>query len=373
MSTLFTRRRLLQAATLVTGSVLLPGVASATVPAPREGQIGLLLPESAAGDSFLAGLRIALPGQPMALRVPMGRLEVAEGAKRLLAAGKTHLIGLMGPNLANAAAPVLEESGATLLAVDTGANLIRTDEESPQIFTHSLGLWRGAVALGAWSVQQYGPRGLALSGITESGYDMLHCFEIGVTEGGGSALPAIVTHLGPTSVDWAAIFQQVREAKPDFVYALYSGTQAVEFLGAWRASGLRIPLVASPFLVDEATLPHHQGRAEGLPSASTWAPHLEHEVNQRFVAAFGAEPEPFTLLGYEAGLLMAANLQAVEGPRGWIRPGALGATRSPLYLRQVAAGANVIKGALPAPAENDPRVEELRQAVRTGWINPYLA
>lgn len=309
----------------------------------------------------------------MTLRVPMGLLGVAEGAKELLAAGKPHLIGLMGPNLATAVAPVLEESGATLLAVDTGANLIRTDEESPQVFTHSLGLWRGAVALGAWSVQQYGPRGLLLSGITESGYDMLHCFEIGVTQGGGSALPAIVTHSPSVAFDWPTVLQQVREAEPDFVYALYSGVTAVEFLRAWRASGLRIPLVASPFLIDEAILPHHQGRAEGLYSASTWSPNLENEVNQRFVAAFGAEPDPFALLGYEAGLFMAASLQAVDGPRGWIRPGALGATRSPLYLRQVVGGANVIKGALPALAENDPRVEELRQAVRTGWINPYLA
>jgi hypothetical protein len=35
--------------------------------------------------------------------------------------------------------------------------------------------------------------------------------------------------------------------------------------------------------------------------------------------------------------------------------------------------ANVIRGALPALAENDPAVSHLRQAVRTGWINPYLA
>jgi hypothetical protein len=57
----------------------------------------------------------------------------------------------------------LNDSGATLLAVPTGANVIRADEESPQVVTHT---------------------------IFQSGYEMLHAFEIGVTEAGGDALPA---------------------------------------------------------------------------------------------------------------------------------------------------------------------------------------
>ncbi|MDB4897334.1 MAG: hypothetical protein JWN15_3596, partial [Firmicutes bacterium] len=197
----------------------------------------------------------------------MGRAAVAQGARRLVSARNGQLIGLMGPNLAAAVGSELKGSGVTLLAVDTGANVIRADEESPQVVTHSLGLWRGAVALGAWAARRYGPRALVLSGIVESGYDMLHAFEIGVTEGGGDALPAIVTHAAAEPVDWTAVLKQVKEARPDVVYALYSGTSAVEFLQAWRASGLRIPLVASPFLVDETILPRHQGRAAGIRSA----------------------------------------------------------------------------------------------------------
>jgi ABC-type branched-subunit amino acid transport system substrate-binding protein len=305
-------------------------------------------------------------------RVEVGRLGVAQGAERLVAAGNGRLIGLMGPNLSAAVAPQLHSSGATLLAVDTGANLIRTDEETAGVVTHSLGLWRGAVALGAWSAQQYGPRGIVLSGIIESGYDMLHAFEIGLAQAGGTPLPAIVTHLAPDPVDWTAVFQQVREARPDVVYALYNGSAAVEFLRAWRSSGLRIPLVASPFLVDESLLPLHQGRAAGLVSASSWAPGLANAANERFVAAYKEAPDAFALLGYEAGLLAAANLAAVEGPRGWIRPGPLGATRSPLYRRRVVGLTNQVVGALPALAENDPAVATLRSAIRTGWTPPYL-
>lgn len=172
------------------GAILVPRRTVSAAPAVLSGRLGLLLPQSEAGESFLSGLRLALPGKRIAAeRLEMGRAAVAQGARRLMATGNGQLIGLMGPNLAAAVGPELTGSAATLLAVDTGANVIRADEESPHVVTHSLGLWRGAVALGAWAARQYGPRGLVISGMVESGYDMLHAFEIGVTEAGGMPCP----------------------------------------------------------------------------------------------------------------------------------------------------------------------------------------
>jgi hypothetical protein len=375
---LVTRRGFLKSTALITNAILAPRLVSSVAAAAPPVRLGLLVPESGAGASFLSGLRLALPDHRIAVeRVRPGHAAVAQGAERLVAAGNSRLIGLLGPNLSAAVASQLKGSGATLLAVDTGANLIRADEESPQVVTHSLGLWRGAVALGAWSAQQYGQRGLVLSGIVESGYDMLHACELGLTEAGGIPLPAIVTHGSPDPVDWTAVLRRVKEVRPDVVCAFYSGAAAVEFLRAWQASGLRIPLVASPFLVDEPLLPLHQGRAAGIASVSSWAPGLPNPVNQGFVTAYqaatGHPPDAFALLGYEAGLLAAGDLQAVDGPRGWIRPGPLGATRSPLYLRQVVGETNQVVGVLPTLAENAPVVAALRRAVRTGWIAPYLA
>lgn len=377
------RRALFKAVGVITAVSLAPNLlvtaekAQAATLSIGPSRVGLILPESEVGSRFHQGLQLALPGQAVAVeQVPVGRVGAAEGAGRLLAGGYDRLVGLMGPDVASGLTAQLSEAGATLLAVDTGANLIRTAEESSQVVTHSLGLWRAALALGAWSARHYGPRSLVLSGIHESGYDMLHAFEIGVTQAGGSPLPALVTHHPTAPVDWSVVLDQVQAAGPDLVYALYSGTAAVEFLRAWRERGLPIPLVASAFLVDEAILPEHEGRAEGLLSASSWAPGLSTAVNQDFVTAFtaatGTAPDAFALLGYEAGLLLGADLQAVDGPRGWIRPGPLGATRSSLHLRQVIGLTNQVVGALPTPAENDLAVAELRSAVRTGWINPYL-
>lgn len=372
------RRALLQSAAVLASVTALPALAQSAHPSPFSWPFGLLLPESPAGEAFLTGLQLALPDQPVQAEwVQPGRQAASLGIQRLLDAGYRQLVGLMGPNLVPYAAPRIEQAGATLLAVDTGANLMRADEESPNVATHSLGLWRGALAAGAWAVREYGPRVLVVAGMVESGYDMLHAFEIGVDEAGGTPLPAIVTHVPGAPLDWAAVLQRVNEARPDAVYALYSGDAAVEFLRAWQAAGLQVPLVASPFLVDEAVLPRHEGRAEGLPSVASWSPTLETPADERFVGALSAPPGVFTLLGYETGLLIEAwvpeaGTQRVEGPRGWVRPGPLGETVTPLYLRQVTGEVNRVVGALPAPDETAPALQALRTAVRTGWITPYL-
>jgi branched-chain amino acid transport system substrate-binding protein len=191
----------------------------------------------------------------------------------------------------------------------------------------------------------------------------------------------------------------IREARPDYVLAAYSGREAVEFVRAYADAGLRdeIPLAGSGFLVDEALLDEMGEAALGIHSALSWAPGLDTPANRAFVrdyrALTGARPNVLAAVGYDTARWVSEALSAAgDGGPGVVREALLG-TRfagprgawrvdertqeavTPLYLRQVQAGPegphNQVLGELPRVDGRDARLEALRQAPRTGWVYAY--
>ena len=127
-----------------------------------------------------------------------------------------------------------------------------------------------------------------------------------------------------------------------------------------------------------------------------WALTLELPANQAFTSAFqassGRPADPLAILGYDTAHLIAECActthspdqlrqalagAAFESPRGTARMNTtLLEAETPLYLREVRAGAgglsNVVIDKLPAVPMFDDRIAALRAGTKTGWSNAYL-
>lgn len=396
-----TRRGFLRNLTAVTGAVALagarPGVAAAlTLPTARRiRRVGLLLTEApgAPGQRIEAGMRLALDQAGVEARFDLvtaetdgGATEMIAGATSLLEGHKADLlIAMAGPQLIDTLAPLLESTGAELLALETGANAVRSLEQHPSVTYHTLGYWQAAWALGGWAARTLGKQAFIAGSFLESGYDAIDAYQIGFEAAGGTVVESQITHVPGRPFTWANLMSAIRKAAPDVVFAQYGGQLAVDFVKAFSASGLGadVSLLGSPWLVDESLLPLMGATALGIRSVHSWAPELPVAENAAFAAAYrqrtGQEPNGFAVLGYDTARLLLGQQRGdrIASPRGWVRIDAGGQSVAvPLYLREVrmrAGGpANAVIEPLGIPAADDPRLAPLRTATRTGWLPAHL-
>lgn len=417
------RRGFLQSMGALTGAAFLPGLSPLTgkavaQPAPFAvtAKIGLLLPASSwypqLGAKLTAGFRLGLSQATSGTDSAAHSVVVKEiaNARSALAAETAELvtkhgvdlvIGVTTPSMTTALRPVLTRSRTPFIAVETGANVARAAEHSPYLFYNTLGYWQANWAIGQWAARNLGSRAFIASSFYDSGYDALHTFQVGFEAADGQIAGTSVTHVPPSAVDWSRLAATIRQARPDFVFGLYSGELAEQFLRAYADTGLasQIPLLGSAFLVDEVTVPTAGAIARGVKSALSWAPDLASHANQTFTAAYrtanGQNPDAFALLGYDTAQLVIAALRASGGagsgdhlaqalqsirwssPRGVLQMEA--ATHSsipPLYLREVVPSDSGVQNHVlsqlePVPG-GDVGLAALRQQIRTGWLNAYL-
>ncbi|MEM5584272.1 ABC transporter substrate-binding protein [Roseibium sp.] len=122
--------------------------------------------------------------------------------------------------------------------------------------------------------------------------------------------------LGAT--DFSDEFKQVEEIEPDAVYVFMPGGMGVELVKQFHTSGLKglIPFLSSN-TVNALSLPYTSEMAEGLFSASQWAPNLDNPANKQFVRDFGRAysyaPSVYAAQGYDAGKLIHFALELTGG------------------------------------------------------------
>jgi len=119
-------------------------------------------------------------------------------------------------------------------------------------------------------------------------------------------------------VEFQPFLTEIASLKPDAVYVFFAGGGAVKFVKDYDAAGLRksIPLYASGFLTD-GTLEAQGDSAQGLLTALHYADGLNRSKDNAFRAAYrkayNAEPDVYTVQGYDAAQLLEIGLAAVKG------------------------------------------------------------
>jgi branched-chain amino acid transport system substrate-binding protein len=123
------------------------------------------------------------------------------------------------------------------------------------------------------------------------------------------------------TLDFQPELSKISSQKPDAVFTFMPGGMGVNLVKQYKQAGLAdsIP-VLSAFTVDESTLPAQQDAAVGMFGGANWAPNLDNPANKKFVAgyeaAYNSVPGTYAMQAYDAALLIASAVKAVNGDLG---------------------------------------------------------
>lgn len=378
------------------------------------GRIGLLLPAAARGlgEDLGAGLELALTApasEGAAPQVELVRRACAlspsayrRAAEALLRDDDADLVVVLGqPALVQGLGPLFAKAERTLLVVDGGANLVRPADRDPWIFYNTLGAWESSWALGRWATRTYGQGGFLVTSAFEGGHDALSAFRLGaLAEGGfekGRHIPGMPLLEAPGGLPAAESVDRIQRLRPSFVAALLGRGEGLEFLSAYLKAGLvgEVPLVGTPYLVEEALAAGLGAALEGCVTASAWTSGLASPANRAFLAAYrrraGREASAFAALGYDTGRLLVSAMQdgggharfvreALERAR-WEGPGGSRAmdtathlSRGQVHLSRCAGQGAASIGLIasePALDLTDIAMDGLLRGRRQAVVNPY--
>jgi branched-chain amino acid transport system substrate-binding protein len=420
----YSRREFLSRAALAAGAAAATIVVSnpmrrfaAPLFRQRSLRIGVLLPRATINpDShrgFLDGMKLFLAGTADRIwgsKVKLIEEQIGYGGgwsvpatKGLLERDKIDLaVGIINPGVTPLLHDLFAAHQTPFIAANIGANMPRASEQHPYFFYNTLNEWQASWTMGQWAAQNVGQKGAIVMSLYDSGFDSRYAFRLGFEAGGGRIIESYRTHVPPEEDNLTTVLSQVKQTRPDFVYAALSAQPAVDFLKAYDTGGLsgRVPLIGSGYLLDDKLLPDASPAAVGVTSGRSWFPQLDTPANRAFTTAYeketGRPADAFALLGYETAQLVASVVNRIEGdatqvgtvtdalsnaqfesPRGplLMNPQTRSIT-SPLYLRRVQEQNGtrkqaVLKKVVPIP-EQDDRLRPLRTSQRTGWSIPYL-
>lgn len=412
------RRRFLQvtgatAGLLATGPLL--GEAAVRAASASSIRVGVLsatggtYPNMSAGFQAGIGLRFAqaraasapLTVSVMAQAIKGGHEGVYAASGALLRKGADVVIADVSAPIATAVAPLFADARVPLVVANAGGHVVRPRDRSAVVVHSSLMLWNASYALGAWAAAHVGKRGYALVSFADAGYDSLFAFRRGFEAAGGTLAGTAVTHRRPRQSGLASALAQAAASRPDFVFAHYSGPQAVDFLHAYASKGLHghLPLLGSSFLVEDDVLPQVGRAALGAFTGASWTAALTTAANTAFGAAYraatGRAPDPFAVLGYDAAGLVVQGAQlaaahgqsarkliaalvgaTVAGVRGPLTlDAATNAFVGPLVIRQVqgsAHPANHVVATVPALSSFPAGLSAMETHPASGYVNEYL-
>ncbi|NWJ94764.1 MAG: ABC transporter substrate-binding protein [Chloroflexi bacterium] len=286
--------------------------------------------------------------------------------KKLIESDKVDLLtGIVSSAVALGIRDTVDQAKTILVISNAGAKDITGARFSKYIFRTSFSNGQVPYPLGEWAYKNVGKKIFMTAPDYAAGRESVEGFKATFVKAGGTVVGEVYPPFGKTS-DYAPFLTQIQQAKPEAVYAFYSGTEAVNFVKQYEQFGLKkdIPLVAAGFIVEQDTLPALGGAALGIKSTLHYADSLDTPENKKFVADFTSKykrtPTTFALQGFDSARFIVEGLKVVNGdttnkenlvkalegvkfisPRGplEIDPTNHGLTQN-IYLRDVVAGSD---------------------------------
>ena len=129
----------------------------------------------------------------------------------------------------------------------------------------------------------------------------------------------------PTQRDWATELASAKAAQPDGVFIFYPGGAGPAFLSQYQQAGLQLSIpLYTVFTLDSLSLPRLQeakmSSVLGTSMTQFWAPDLDNDQNNKFVADFQAEhgsyPSFYAAQSYDTIFLIKAAVESTGGNIG---------------------------------------------------------
>lgn len=412
------RRNFLKVAgTGLTASLLKPVTASAAKLSVGKNsiKIGVLLPQSNEHPlypgSFLNGLRLGL-NQRNALKkskieliteqVNYGSpIVTKEKIQQLITENNVNMIvGLINSEVAVDIGEMVQNAQIPTLIANAGENyLVNRVKENPYLFFNSLNLFQNSYLAGKYAVEKYGKNIAVVTAFYDSGYDALFTFYKGVETAGGKI---VNTYLKKQNDDdfIPETLDKIDKEELNGMYVFLNGNLADDFFRAAHYRNLGIPILTTSFASEDNRIINFGEAASNIQNISTWTKNLKNSENQMFISGYqkqySKEPDQFSFLGYESGLIIYDSLSKCKGdfsggnlseaiksckiksPGGSITINKKsGLVTNPVYLCKAEfSGFNIpenkIIDELKPVSEFDEIFEVLDTNLRSGWLNPYL-
>ncbi len=327
MNKAFDRRAFLKIAA-ATGVASLPGFALAQ---GAKLKIGLMLPYTGTfaqlGVAITNGFKLAvaesggkLGGRELEYFIVDDESDPAkatDNTNRLVTRDKVDvLVGSVNSGVAMGMVKIARESGTLLIIPNAGIDAATGAMCARNIFRTSFSNWQPAYPMGKVLAGRGVTKVVTLAWNCATGTESIDGFKEGFTKAGGTIAKEL--SLAFPSVEFQPLLTEIAAIKPDGVFVFFAGGGALKFLKDWQAAGLKgkIGLYGTGFLTD-GILEAAGNAAEGIETTLHYGDGIETPKNKTFrlnyAKAYKLQPDVYAVHGYDAGLLLAAGLNAVKG------------------------------------------------------------
>ena len=296
-------------------------------------KIGVLLPfadiYAVLGESILEGMKMYFDqidnqagGRKIELVVEDTEIKpdvAQQKARKLVEQDEVDFVtGVVSSGVLIGLRDYLIETKKLLICSNAGANELSRGLKTPYIWRTSFTNWMMHWPIGAWAAENVGQRVYLTVPDYAAGENALSAFTNNFEAHGGTVIGVQRTPF-PSMGDPAPFITELAEAKPDLIYAWYSGSSAVTFVKAYHDFGLSgaLPLVTSGFTVGEDVRPAEGETALGIHNSLHWTPLLDNDENKTFLKAYqertGRAADVYNVQGYDTGRVIADMLDTVQG------------------------------------------------------------
>jgi branched-chain amino acid transport system substrate-binding protein len=315
-----------------------------------------------------------------------------QSVQRLILSKSVHcVIAPLNVSLIEKTAGYFESQGVPLIALNLTEDPLFESARNPFVFVNSFYLWHSAWMSGYLAGRRFGKRAASIVALHEGGYNLTFAFQLGLEAAGGELVKSSVTHIKSTGDDPTEKIREIASQSPDFIWAAYSGKEAVSFLKAFENSGFKdkIPLMTISPMVSRNIRRNAGSSVDGIWYA-TPADSQEHETENLLAKTLGREPNPYAALAYESVKLLADAVRNANETKNFteVFPELLqnvklqnhrGAVQfnnyfgnEAFYLRQVTGEEDTSEKISAPPNLNEQYPLACRKFVKEGWVNPYL-
>jgi branched-chain amino acid transport system substrate-binding protein len=323
------RRKFLTATALLGGGALLPkpfAFAQA-----QKVRVGMMLPYTGTyaqlGVAITNGFKLAvaergnkLGGRELEYFTVDDEAEPAkapENTNKLVQRDKVDvLVGTVHSGVQMGMVKIAKENNTLMIIPNAGLDAATGALCSPNIFRTSFSNWQPSYPMGKVLADRGIRNVVSLAWKYGAGEEAVAGFTEGFIKAGGKSVRGLWIPF--PNVEFQALLTEIASIKPDAVFVFFAGGGAAKFIKDYAAAGLRknIPLFGSGFLTD-GVLDATEEAAQGLETTLHYADGLnikrDRDFRSAYYKAYTFAPDVYAVQGYDAGLLLAAGLDAVKG------------------------------------------------------------
>lgn len=203
------------------------------------------------------------------------------------------LLGLIGSDGAYAVRDVADHRKVVFIDTSASGNALtravpdcKPSCKSAVVFRSSFSTWQLAEPLGDWAAQHGHQRFFVAYPDDPIGSESAAAFTEGLAKAGGAATGRAGV---PANADWGRVMDAIRAQPTKDVFAAFSGSDAIGFIGAWsrarlNAAGYR--LFGPGFLTESDVLATVKSQADGITTASFWSSALDNPQSRALLQLF---------------------------------------------------------------------------------------